>query len=188
MRLSVKGESFMLHQIRNMVGAAVAVARGAMPPGLLAVALSAPGRVTVPRAPPHTLLLSDNEFSPFARAYGDQPAPALARLTGDALSLREGGRAAQEEFRRGSLNPAVASLLEHPDWAHWRDEALPRYRYDAAECADAVSRHAAWLEALRAQRAEAAAAKRAAEAAEAEARAEAAAAEAASSTTREDAK
>jgi tRNA pseudouridine38-40 synthase len=61
LRLCVKGDSFMLHQIRNMIGAAVAVARGIMPADLLAVALSAPGRVPVPRAPPHTLMLSDNE-------------------------------------------------------------------------------------------------------------------------------
>lgn len=61
LRLVVKGDSFMLNQIRNMVGAAVAVAHGRMSLDLLQVALSAPGRVTVPRAPPHTLLLAGNE-------------------------------------------------------------------------------------------------------------------------------
>jgi tRNA pseudouridine38-40 synthase len=61
LRLSVKGDSFMLNQIRNMIGAAVAVSRGVMPAELLPVALSAPGRVAVPRAPPHTLMLYDNE-------------------------------------------------------------------------------------------------------------------------------
>ena len=44
-----------------MVGAAVAVARGAIPLELLVVALSAPARMTVPKAPPHTLILADNE-------------------------------------------------------------------------------------------------------------------------------
>mgnify|MGYP001810917639 CR=1 FL=1 len=46
---------------RNMIGAAVAVSQGRMSLELLTAALSAPGRVTVPRAPPHTLLLSGNE-------------------------------------------------------------------------------------------------------------------------------
>lgn len=161
MRLVVRGESFMLNQIRNMAGAAVAVARGLMSLELLSVALAAPGRVTVPRAPPHTLLLAGSDFGAFARAYGDQPAPELARLTGDCLTLRAGGAAAQEAFRREVLYPAVSELLKHPDWAWWRDTALPRYRYDAGDVAAAVARHQAWLDALLAKRAEAAAARRA---------------------------
>ncbi len=65
MRLEVRGESFMLHQIRHMVGAAVAVARGILPADLHAASLTAPIRVTLPIAPPHTLLLAGVTFSPF---------------------------------------------------------------------------------------------------------------------------
>jgi tRNA pseudouridine38-40 synthase len=65
LKLEVTGDSFMLHQIRHMIGAAVAVARRIFPPEFLEVALSAPARAPMPRAPPHTLLLADSFFSPF---------------------------------------------------------------------------------------------------------------------------
>lgn len=73
----------MLAAVRALAGAAhkllrwlamwacalTACARAARPAawlqGLLDVSLSAPGRVTLPRAPPHTLLLSGSVFSPF---------------------------------------------------------------------------------------------------------------------------
>lgn len=47
----------------------------------------------------HTPKHTHTRFAPFARAYGDQPAPELSRMTGEALSLRAGGLAEQEAFR-----------------------------------------------------------------------------------------
>ncbi len=57
----------MLHQIRHMIGGAAAVARGIMPAELLPASLTAPVRVTIPRAPPHSLLLGDAFFSDFRK-------------------------------------------------------------------------------------------------------------------------
>ncbi|GIL48336.1 hypothetical protein Vafri_4612 [Volvox africanus] len=67
-RLRVRGMSFMLHQIRHMIGGAVAVARGSIPLQLLRASLAGHARVTVPRAPPHTLILADCTFPPFRKA------------------------------------------------------------------------------------------------------------------------
>lgn len=67
MRLRVTGMSFMLHQIRHMIGGALAVARGSLPLPLLRASLAAHARVNVPRAPPHTLVLSDCSFPPFRK-------------------------------------------------------------------------------------------------------------------------
>ena len=89
----------MLHQIRNMVGAAVAVTRGIISKDLLEVMLSAPARITVPRAPPHTLLLADSFFSSFPAGWG-LDVPKVAQYTGASLELRDGGWEKMEQFRR----------------------------------------------------------------------------------------
>ena len=47
------GQSFMLHQIRHMVGAAVAVARRAIPLEFVEACLRSPSRAIMPLAPPH---------------------------------------------------------------------------------------------------------------------------------------
>jgi tRNA pseudouridine38-40 synthase len=70
MRLVVHGSSFMLHHIRHMIGAAVAVALGLLSPGMMHASLSTPTRLTLPRAPPHTLLLSDCAFHAFPQQTG----------------------------------------------------------------------------------------------------------------------
>jgi tRNA pseudouridine38-40 synthase len=66
---------------------------------LLELSLSAPGRVTLPRAPPHSLLLYGSQFSPFPTGWG-LDTPLVSKYTGDRLSLREGGQQLREEFRQ----------------------------------------------------------------------------------------
>lgn len=66
---------------------------------LLEFSLSAPGRVAVPRAPPHSLLLYGSLFSPFPAGWGLET-PLVSKYTGDRLQLREGGQQLREEFRR----------------------------------------------------------------------------------------
>lgn len=72
LKLEVHGSSFLLHHIRHMIGGAIAVAAGVMPLDLLRAALSLPTRVAVPRAPPHSLFLSDVHFHEFPNT-GDLP-------------------------------------------------------------------------------------------------------------------
>jgi hypothetical protein len=66
---------------------------------LLELSLSAPGRVPLPRAPPHSLLLFDNQFSPFPAGWGLET-PLVSRFTGDRLQLRDGGQQMRQEFRQ----------------------------------------------------------------------------------------
>jgi tRNA pseudouridine38-40 synthase len=63
------------------------------------MSLSAPGRVTLPRAPPHSLLLYGSQFAPFPAGWG-LDTPLVSKYTGDRLSLREGGQQLRKEFRR----------------------------------------------------------------------------------------
>ena len=73
-RLVVLGQSFMLHQIRKMVGAALAVMRGTAPPDAIPLALS-PARQLV--RPFHPLLMPLLHVSRPHTAGLSAPGPAL---------------------------------------------------------------------------------------------------------------
>ena len=138
--ISLDGSSFMLHQIRHMVGAAVAVARGALPLGAVAAALCAPARVALPLAPPHTLTLVGARFGRYpAEALGGEAAPWV----GDRLELRESGAAAASAWRASTLAPALSALLTHADWAEW-DRVLDRLTYDGGDMRAFVAAGEAW--------------------------------------------
>jgi tRNA pseudouridine38-40 synthase len=117
-RLSVEGASFMLHQIRHMVGAATAVALGIIPLELLEASLSAPARINLPLAPACSLILAGAEFSPFRQSWDGQ-APQAASTSGERLSLPDEGEAQQQEFAKEWLLPAVSSLLQGNEWEEW---------------------------------------------------------------------
>ena len=51
LQVTLKGTSFMLHQIRHMVGAAVSVARGLCPLDFVEASLLKPARAYMPLAP-----------------------------------------------------------------------------------------------------------------------------------------
>lgn len=57
-------------QIRHMIGTATAVARGIIPLGLQRASLEVPSRISLPRAPPHSLLLAESIFFNFSGAFG----------------------------------------------------------------------------------------------------------------------
>jgi tRNA pseudouridine38-40 synthase len=167
LRIRVEGASFMLNQIRNMVGSAVACARGQLPRALLDASLSSRVRAALVKAPPHTLVLADTAFSPFATAYGtasasasaagDAPSAAVAetgvsRWSGERLELRAAGKARQARWRRDVLAPAVQELLLHEDWRAWAEEELPRLSWPAAE--EVARKDAEWQVVERRRKAE----------------------------------
>ncbi|GAX79596.1 hypothetical protein CEUSTIGMA_g7037.t1 [Chlamydomonas eustigma] len=117
MRLTVHGQSFMLHHIRHMIGTAIAVTLGILPEELLVASMLPPARVTLPRAPPHTLLLSDCRFHRFPPISGTDN--GLLDITGPELSLRTGGQQRKETFRKEVLQPALQHLVELPEWQLW---------------------------------------------------------------------
>ncbi|KAK9918566.1 hypothetical protein WJX75_005011 [Coccomyxa subellipsoidea] len=132
------GQSFMLHQIRHMVGAAVAVARRAIPLEFVEACLRSPSRAIMPLAPPHVLVLSATVMM----KWRDEQAKAmLAHMTGDRLALRSGGRAAQEVFLSEVLHTAINDLLQVQDWEYW-EAMLQRIAYDEAEMEAFLVMHA----------------------------------------------
>lgn len=70
LHLQVVGQSFLLHQIRCMVGAAVAVVRGYLPAGFIADALSPSSSSHAPMAPALGLYLSEALFGAYNAKWG----------------------------------------------------------------------------------------------------------------------
>lgn len=126
--LRVAGLAFVLHQIRHMVGAALAVSHGLVPRDVLLPALSSPLKVDVaPLAPGAGLLLDSVEF--FDLGSGEH----------EVVLPRE-AREAMEAYKEDTLYPHIHSAL-----------------HSASEQADAgqgqPSSFAGFVESLRAGRA-----------------------------------
>lgn len=90
--------SFMLHQIRYMIAAAIAATRGFISFSVLEATLTLPIRLNLPLAPPHPLMLADCEFQPFP--VQGQNAATVSKWSGERLMLRSIGKQRQEEFTR----------------------------------------------------------------------------------------
>jgi hypothetical protein len=101
-RLVVLGQSFILHQIRKMVGTALAVARGVAPPGSIEAAMRRDADVTTPLAPDTGLFLCESIFHTYNRRWGD------ARGEGHRLDLARFGDAA-EAFKAQHVYPHIAA-------------------------------------------------------------------------------
>lgn len=143
-KLSVCGASFMLHQIRHMVGGAVLVALGKMPLELLQAALAPPVRMNLPLAPPGTLVLRGADFGKFRKSYDGKPSPT-ERASGSSLVLLPRGQERQQAFERSILNHGLQSQLRHDDWSRW-SESLSFVQYDPEEARSIVRQSVEWFE------------------------------------------
>ncbi|TYH14283.1 hypothetical protein ES288_A06G208000v1 [Gossypium darwinii] len=70
-KCEVVGQSFMLHQIRKMIGMAVAVMRGCAPESLIETALRKDVHINVPTAPEVGLYLDECLFSSYNQKWKD---------------------------------------------------------------------------------------------------------------------
>ncbi|KAL9982589.1 hypothetical protein ACROYT_G004651 [Oculina patagonica] len=68
--IAVKGQSFMLHQIRKMIGLALAIVRGVAPLSTIELCRKEK-KVDIPKAPPVGLFLDEVHFEAYNRRYGD---------------------------------------------------------------------------------------------------------------------
>lgn len=124
-RIRVHGRSFMLHQIRKMIGGAVAAARGHIGLEALEASLSRPARMLVPKAPPDTLLLSWAHFRPFRvppAPEEHQEYPQPDRLEVDGAVSREVASFKEEVIFERVLAPALSSSV----WDEWA-ESLAKF-------------------------------------------------------------
>ena len=115
-RVRVRGESFMLYQIRKMIATAVAVSLGYVPLEFLPASLSRPCRAAMPLAPALTLYLYDVEFMKF-RVNLDENQPN--RL--EKLEPSDAVRADLARFQREKLEPALAPALLNDEWDAFKE-------------------------------------------------------------------
>ncbi|XP_043708018.1 tRNA pseudouridine synthase A [Telopea speciosissima] len=98
-KCEVVGQSFMLHQIRKMVGLAVAIMRNCAPESLLDTALQKDIRINVPTAPEVGLYLEECLFTSYNQKWKDSH---------EALNM-EAYAAEAEEFKMKEIYPHIAS-------------------------------------------------------------------------------
>lgn len=118
-RIEIKGQSFMLHQIRKMMGFSLAVIRGIIPLSLLKESLTKT-KFKVATAPGLGLVLERLHFDKYNRLYGH----VHGELTFDKYEKEI------EEFRGKFINPTIIRTeIEEESMVTWL-EYLVNHNYE----------------------------------------------------------
>jgi len=96
-RCVVLGQSFVLHQIRKMIGMALAVARGVADEACLGIALRTTQKCNVPLAPELGLFLDETIFHAYNKRYADTHKPLDCSEFTDQVA----------KFKKGLLYPHI---------------------------------------------------------------------------------
>ncbi|KAH7847904.1 hypothetical protein Vadar_031487 [Vaccinium darrowii] len=114
-KCEVVGQSFMLHQIRKMVGLAVAIMRNCAPESLIETALQQDVNINVPTAPEVGLYLDECFFASYNQKWKDSH---------EELSMKAYAEEA-EEFKMNHIYSHIAST-EHKEGVGPRNQKVLR--------------------------------------------------------------
>ncbi|XP_055641742.1 pseudouridylate synthase 1 homolog isoform X2 [Toxorhynchites rutilus septentrionalis] len=125
--IKIKGQSFMLHQIRKMVGLTLAVVRGLTPAETILNAFGEE-RYGFPTAPGLGLVLSRIHYEKYNNRYGEDGCH-------EALDFQKEDEVIQEFFRKHIASTIVESELKTNSMLEWL-ETLPMHSYAPREESD----------------------------------------------------
>lgn len=121
-RLKVTGQSFMLHQIRRMVGLVIAVMRGKMNVEFYDKVFSQE-KYLIPQAPGLGLVLDNVHFTRYDKRYGDdgQHKP---------LTFEDCNEAVEKFFRSKILPTIIKTEIEEKSMQIWLGRRLERHSFE----------------------------------------------------------
>ncbi|KAJ8912257.1 hypothetical protein NQ315_008848 [Exocentrus adspersus] len=123
--LKVHGQSFMLHQIRKMVGCLLAVVRGQAPIETLTNSFTME-KVVIPRAPGLGLILDYVHYTRYNHRYGTDGMHET--LTWEEVEDKV------NEFKEKYIYPTIINTeIKEESMIYWLQNKLSRHSYDLEE-------------------------------------------------------